>query len=91
MDKAKVKGMLKEWADEGVEVRAIYTGDIAYKSVPVFKLNFDTLVFEMVEDKDFQYDLDVILEDNEKWLVFALRGEGDNKRVIALNRYMYTV
>lgn len=56
------------------EIRAIYIGDIAFDTCPVFKLNTETDRFEMLIDCDFQYEAVFVYEDKD-FLIFELEEE----------------
>ena len=53
------------------KIRAIYIGDIRFDQCPVFELNLDTNYFEMLTDKEFRYEKEVVEEDDE-FLVFIV-------------------
>ena len=53
------------------KIRAIYIGDVRFNQCPVFELNTDTNYFEMLIDKEFRYEEEVVEEDDE-FLVFVV-------------------
>ena len=57
-------------------IRALYIGDMRYSESPVFELNKEDGVFEMVIDKDCRYSVEDILGDDD-WLVFEIRHKGN--------------
>lgn len=56
------------------KVRAIYIGDVRYDQCPVFELNTDTNYFEMLIDKEFKYEKEVVEEDDE-FLIFVVEDD----------------
>lgn len=53
------------------KIRAIYIGDIRFNQCPVFELNLDTNYFEMLTDKEFRYEKEVVEKDDD-FLVFIV-------------------
>lgn len=53
------------------KIRAIYIGDVRFDTCPVFELNQKTGWFEMLEDRSFRYEKDVVDNDDE-FLVFCV-------------------
>ena len=56
------------------KIRAIYIGDVRFDQCPVFELNTDTNYFEMLIDKEFRYEKEVVEEDDE-FLVFVVEND----------------
>lgn len=56
------------------KVRAIYIGDVRFDQCPVFELNMETNYFEMLIDKEFKYEKEVVEEDDE-FLVFIVEND----------------
>jgi uncharacterized protein YlaN (UPF0358 family) len=56
------------------KIRAIYIGDVRFDQCPVFELNMDTNYFEMLIDKEFRYEKEVVEEDDE-FLVFVVEND----------------
>ena len=56
------------------KIRAIYIGDVRFDQCPVFELNNDTNYFEMLIDKEFRYEKEVVEEDDE-FLVFVVEND----------------
>lgn len=72
MKKKSIKNQLIRLKEEGYIIRAIYLGDIKYITMPVFELDYETMVFFMLEDSDFRYPLKVIKAD-KNWRVFKVK------------------
>ncbi|HJF31591.1 MAG TPA: hypothetical protein K8V56_07405 [Sporosarcina psychrophila] len=53
------------------KIRAIFIGDVRFDQCPVFELNNETNYFEMIIDKEFRYDKEVVEED-EDFLIFEI-------------------
>ena len=51
--------------------KAIFIGDVRFDQCPVFELNNETNYFEMIIDKEFRYDKEVVEED-EDFLIFEI-------------------
>lgn len=60
-----------------VKRRAIYIGDIRFNECNVFELNAETNYFEMLNDKEFRYEKEVVEQDSD-WLIFQVT-VGDNE------------
>ena len=56
------------------KIRAIYIGDVRFGQCPVFELNMETNYFEMLIDKEFRYEKEVVEEDDE-FLVFVVEND----------------
>lgn len=56
------------------KIRAIYIGDVRFDRCPVFELNMDTNYFEMLTDKEYRYEKEVVEEDDE-FLVFIVEND----------------
>lgn len=56
------------------KIRAIYIGDVRFDRCPVFELNMDTNYFEMLTDKEYRYEKEVVEEDDE-FLVFIVEDD----------------
>lgn len=56
------------------KIRAIYIGDVRFDQCPVFELNTKTNYFEMLIDKEFRYEKEVVEEDDE-FLVFVVEND----------------
>ena len=56
------------------KIRAIYIGDVRFDQCPVFELNMETNYFEMLIDKEFRYEKEVVEEDDE-FLVFVVEND----------------
>lgn len=66
------------------KIRAIYIGDVKYDNCPIFELNNETKEFEMLENKSFKYDSNII-EDDDYWLFFEVDIEEKDAKLI--NRF----
>ena len=55
------------------KIRAIYIGDIRFDQCPVFELNLDTNYFEMLTDKEFRYEKEVVEEDDHFHIFVKVR------------------
>lgn len=55
-------------------MRAIYIGDVRFDQCPVFELNTETNYFEMLLDKEFRYEKEVV-EQDEEFLVFTVHND----------------
>lgn len=53
------------------KIRAIFIGDVRFNQCPVFELNNATNYFEMIIDKEFKYEREVVEED-EDFLIFEI-------------------
>ena len=53
------------------KVRAIYIGDVRFAQCRVFELNMETNYFEMLIDKEFKYEKEVV----EELLVFIVEND----------------
>lgn len=59
-----------------LKIRAIYIGDVRFNQCPVFELNMDTNYFEMLTDKEFRYEKEVVEEDDDdEFLVFIVEND----------------
>ncbi len=56
------------------KIRAIFIGDVRYDQCPVFELNVKTNLFEMLIDRDFKYEKEVVMQDDQ-FLVFTIENE----------------
>lgn len=56
------------------KIRAIYIGDVRFDRCPVFELNMNTNYFEMLTDKEYRYEKEVVEEDDE-FLVFIVEND----------------
>ncbi|TKI47878.1 hypothetical protein [Lysinibacillus tabacifolii] len=56
------------------KIRAIYIGDVRFDQCPVFELNVETNYFEMLIDKEFRYEKEVVEEDHD-FLVFEIEND----------------
>lgn len=56
------------------KIRAIYIGDVRFDQCPVFELNMNTNYFEMLTDKEYRYEKEVVEEDDE-FLVFIVEND----------------
>lgn len=56
------------------KIRAIFIGDVRFDQCPVFELNTDTNYFEMLQDKEFRYEKEVV-EDDDDFLVFIIEND----------------
>ena len=56
------------------KIRAIFIGDVRFDQCPVFELNVETNYFEMLIDKEFRYEKEVVEEDND-FLVFEIEND----------------
>lgn len=56
------------------KIRAIFVGDVRFDHCPVFELNVETNYFEMLIDKEFRYEKEVVEEDNN-FLVFEIEND----------------
>ena len=54
--------------------RAIFIGDVRFDQCPVFELNIDTDYFEMIIDKEIQYEK-VVVEEDDDFLIFEIEND----------------
>ncbi|MCT4596523.1 MAG: hypothetical protein N4A50_01415 [Vallitalea sp.] len=59
-----------------VKTRAIYIGDVRFNECNVFELNTETNYFEMLNDREFRYEKEVVEEDDD-WLLFEVITDKD--------------
>lgn len=52
----------------------MYIGDIRFDQCPVFELNQETNYFEMLIDKQFNYEKEVV-ENDDEFLVFVVEND----------------
>lgn len=55
------------------KIRAMYIGDIRFEQCPVFELNEETNYFEMLIDKEFSYEKEVV--ENDEFLLFEVEND----------------
>ena len=55
-------------------IRAMYIGDIRFAQCPVFELNEETNYFEMLIDKEFRYEKEVV-ENDDEFLLFEVEND----------------
>lgn len=58
------------------EIRAIYIGDVRFNNCPVFQLNKATNEFVMIEDEEFKYALEDVVEDNDFYIFEIYNDDG---------------
>lgn|GEM_PF-2336701 len=56
------------------KIRAIYIGDVKHNQCPVFELNKETGLFEMLEDNSFKYEKVCVKEDTD-FLLFEVEND----------------
>lgn len=56
------------------KIRAMYIGDIRFDQCPVFELNEETNYFEMLIDKEFRYEKEVV-ENDDEFLLFEVEND----------------
>ncbi|MCT4595872.1 MAG: hypothetical protein N4A57_16620 [Anaeromicrobium sp.] len=54
-----------------IKKRAIFIGDVRFNECNVFELNEETNYFEMLNDREFRYEKEVVEEDSD-WLIFEV-------------------
>jgi hypothetical protein len=57
-----------------IKIRAIYKGDILYNSADIFELNKETGYFHMLNDFNFRYEKNIVLNDDD-WVIFEIENE----------------
>lgn len=62
------------------KIRAVYIGDVRFDQCPVFELNPETDYFEMLIDREFRYEKEVVEEDND-FLIFKIE---DDKAILII-------
>lgn len=56
------------------KIRAIFIGDVRFDQCPVFELNKETNYFEMIIDKEFSYEKELVEEDKD-FLIFEIEND----------------
>lgn len=59
------------------KIRAIYIGDVRFDQCPVFQLDKETNYFEMLIDKSFKYEKEIVEEDYQDLVNNYAKDGGD--------------